>query len=492
MPGALDQSVPAGINPGLLSAQNLVNANAPAVMSPSAIQAMSDSMRTGALTAQDIIDRVGELGKTARKAQIEMHKREIADLQDPELVAAKHAITLAGGAQANLAGAQAQAQQTLVPAQTQIQAGQLAQGVAELGSGIPSQTLRQLNLTYGLGAKFDPQTGVLQNPDEVLPNLTHIMGSLNSMQIGKELGDRIDTKPVTDAQGNTTQVPVWKGTGQPLTNAQKSFVNRFNGVIPGQGIIPPQGAPSAATPQSMVQPNNTPHADNSAATLSSPIGVPAGPPVDANGNLVTATRTEAEKAKLGMELTEETRKQEPYKDWRKAKNFYNNAVDAISAINKVPLAAQRAGSVNLNARDTELAEAVVKMLDPQGAVREFKWNKFESNQPWPEQVRNIMSRIKQEGKFTPETRQELFKVANDSIRSHENQAADFLKQSAAKGAPLTDQETALASGQTTPAYASPTENAATPAGAAAATQTRTLAGRQMISADGGKTWNWVR
>jgi hypothetical protein len=197
-------------------------------MTPSAIQAMSDSMRTGALTAQDIIDRVGELGKTARKAQIEMHKREIADLQDPELVAAKHAITLAGGAQANLANTQATAAQTLVPAQTQIQAGQLAQGVAELGSGIPSQTLRQLNLTYGLGAKFDPQTGVLQNPDEVLPNLTHIMGSLNSMQIGKELGDRIDTKPTTDAQGNTTQVPVWKGTGQPLTNAQKAFVNRFN------------------------------------------------------------------------------------------------------------------------------------------------------------------------------------------------------------------------------------------------------------------------
>jgi hypothetical protein len=461
-------------------------------MTPSAIQAMSDSMRTGALTAQDIIDRVGELGKTARKAQIEMHKREIADLQDPELVAAKHAITLAGGAQANLANTQATAAQTLVPAQTQIQAGQLAQGVAELGSGIPSQTLRQLNLTYGLGAKFDPQTGVLQNPDEVLPNLTHIMGSLNSMQIGKELGDRIDTKPTTDAQGNTTQVPVWKGTGQPLTNAQKAFVNRFNGVIPGQGIIPPQGTPQVTpqvTPQALVQPN-TPHADNSAAALSSPLGVPAGPPVDANGNLITATRTEAEKAKLGMELTEESRKTETYKDWRHAASFYDNAVDAISAINKVPLEAQRAGKVNLNAKDTELAEAVVKMLDPQGAVREFKWNKFESNQPWPEQVAGIMSKIKQEGKFTPETRQELFKVANASIRSRETQAADYLKQSAGKGAPLTDRETALANNQITPEYTPPGAQATT--GPSAGVQTKSLNGRQMISADGGKTWNWVK
>jgi hypothetical protein len=217
--------------------------------------------------------------------------------------------------------------------------------------------------------------------------------------------------------------------------------------------------------------------------------VPSGPPVDESGNLVTTVKTDAEKAKLGMELTEESRKTETYKDWRHASAFYDNAVDAISAINKVPLAEQRAGSVNLNAKDTELAEAVVKMLDPAGAVREFKWNKFESNQPWPEQIAGIMSKIKQEGKFTPETRQELFKVANASVRSRESQAADFLKQSKSKGAPMTDREDALANGQFTPQYVPPTGT--TPA-AAAAPQIKVLNGRQMVSPDGGKTWKWVQ
>lgn len=486
MPGILDQTPPPGINPALLSAQNLVSPVAPAPMSPSAIQSMTDSMRTGALTAQDVVDRLGELGKTARKAQIEFHKREIADLQDPELVAAKHAITLAGGKQAELAGAQAQAGQDLLPAQTQLQAGALAQGLSELGTGIPSATLRQLNLIYGLGAKFDPKTGVLQNPDEVMPNLTHIMGAMNGMTMAKELATRVETKDVKDAQGNTTQVPVWKGTGKPLSDLERNVINRYNAILPG--LFP--GAISSP----MVEPKSQDAHDRSASALVSPGSTPAGPPTDESGNLITSTPTEMERQKHQMELSEESRKTETYKDWRRASMFYDNAVDAISAINKVPVEDQRKGKVNLNAKDTELAEAVVKMLDPQGVVREFKWNKFESNQPWPEQVANVMSRIKQEGKFTPETRQELFQIANASIRSRENQAADFLKLSKSKGAPLTDREDALANGQFTPPYGAGVQGAKGGPGdpGMQAPIIKAYQGRQMISADGGKTWNWVK
>jgi hypothetical protein len=483
MPG-INDSVPTTINPGLLSAQNLVAPAAPTI-TPSAVQALTDSMRSGAITAQDIIDRSSELGKTHRKAQIELHKRAISDLQNPDLIAARHAVELAAGKQANLAGTQAEAAQTLVPAQTQLQAGALAQGLSELGTGIPSATLRQLNLVYNLGAQFDPQTGVLQNPDEVLPALSHVMGGLNGMQIAKELSERVKTEPVTDAQGNTTQVPTWKGTGKPLSPAEKAVINRYQGMMPGLlPGLPPGGA-------SMVQPKAADAHDRAAQGLVQPLGAPAGPPTDEQGNLITAQRTEAEKAKLGMELTEESRKTQSYKDWRHAASFYENALDAISAINKVPIADQRVGKVNLNAKDTELAESVVKMLDPAGVVREFKWNKFESNQPWPEQVRNIMSRVKQEGKFTPETRQELMKIANASIRAREGQAADFLKQSKEKGAPLTDKENALASGQLTPEYVPPT--GASSGAATSGVQTRTIPGKgDIISSDGGKTWNWVR
>jgi hypothetical protein len=483
MPGILDQVAPAGINPGLLSAQNLVSANAPEPMSASAVQAMTDSMRTGAITAQDIVDRLGEHGKTKRKAEIERHKREIEDLRNPELVAAKHAVELAAANKARLESAQSLAATELVPQQAQLQAGALAQGLSELGTGIPSATLRQLNLVYNLGAKFDPQTGVLQNPDEVMPNLTHIMGAMNGMQMAKELATRVDTVDSKDAAGNVTKVPVWKGTGKPLNEAQKGIINRYNSILPG--LIP--GSVSGFGPAS-VQPVQQDNHARSAAALVSPIAPPSGPPVDEQGNLITSQMTEVEKQKHGMELSEESRKQEIYKDWRRASMFYDNAVDAISAINKVPLEAQRRGTVNLNAKDTELAEAVVKMLDPQGVVREFKWNKFESNQPWPEQIANVMSRIKQEGKFTPETRQELFQIANASVRSREQQAADFLKLSKSKGAPLTDREDALATGQFTPEYGRPGSTPAATTGATAPIM-KSLQGRQMIRNAGGKTFD---
>lgn len=492
MPGALDTSVPVGISPALLSAQNLVNSNAPDVMPPSAVQAMTDSMRTGALTAQDVMDRLGELGKTARKAAIEQHKREIADLQDPELVAAKHAITLAGGAQANLAGATAQAQQTLVPAQTQMQAAQLAQGVSELGSGIPSATIRQLNLTYGLGAKFDPQTGVLQNPDEILPNLTHVMGSLNQMVIGKELGDRVDTKKVTDAAGTVTEIPVWKGTGKPLSPTEKNFINRFNGVVPG--LLPVNASdavqPNAPAAAPVIQPN-TPTVPVQ-PTIQTPAA--SGVPTDASGNLVSAVRTDAEKIKAASDLADTARKQKAVQDWRTADTFYSNAKDAMSAINAVPLADQRSGKVNLNQRDVELAEAVVKMLDPEGAVREFKWSKLADGQPIMDQVHSVMAKIAHTGAFVPEVRQELMKVANGAIRSRESQAADLLKNSSSLGGSMSEKENKLISGEQTPLYAPPGQTSNAPAsGAASGVQTRTVPGKgQIVSSDGGKTWNWVK
>lgn len=119
MPGINDQQ-PTTINPGLLSASNLVNSNAPATLDSGAIQAMTNAMRTGALTAQDVIDRTGELGKTKRKAEIELHKRQIADLQDPNLIAARHAVELAAGKQATLSGAQAEAAGPLVQPQADL------------------------------------------------------------------------------------------------------------------------------------------------------------------------------------------------------------------------------------------------------------------------------------------------------------------------------------------------------------------------------------
>jgi hypothetical protein len=95
-------------------------------------------------------------------------------------------------------------------------------------------------------------------------------------------------------------------------------------------------------------------------------------------------------------------------------------------------------------------------------------------------------------------------LANSAHRAAENGAADMLKQTQQMGGVLTDKEKALAEGNTTPVYTPPSwyqsptvagqPNAAQPAAnsAAAPLKRQTPDGRVMVSADGGKTWNWVQ
>jgi hypothetical protein len=265
------------------------------------------------------------------------------------------------------------------------------------------------------------------------------------------------------------------------------------------------GAPGAVvTPNTGVQPTGgvvTPNATPGSAPTSS---VSPSYPTDAEGNLVTKQLTDIERNKAAMDITKENRAQEPIKNWQISDRYYQNAKDAMSAINRVPLADQNMGKYNLGPKDQALAESVIKLLDPPGVVREFKWDKFESNQPWPEQVRGIMAKVKNEGKFTPGTRQELMMLANSAHRAAENGAADMLKQTQQMGGVLTDKEKALAEGNTTPVYTPPSwyqsptvagqPNAAQPAAnsAAAPLKRQTPDGRVMVSADGGKTWNWVQ
>ena len=210
MPGINDVTPPAGINPGLLSAQNLVNANAPAPMTPSAIQAMTDSMRTGALTAQDVVDRLGELGKTARKAQIELHKREIADLQNPELVAAKHAITLAAGNKAQLEGATAEASMPNVPLAATTQAAQLKAALwdAQLhGAGLGPMQDVLMKAGWPVTASDPTQPVTPDTQKEIFRRYQTVLQHQQEIAHAQDFlakTDKTEMTPITekDAQGN--------------------------------------------------------------------------------------------------------------------------------------------------------------------------------------------------------------------------------------------------------------------------------------------------
>jgi hypothetical protein len=492
MPGIQDPGQSTVAAPDLVSQIQPVHP----VIGPDTVKAFTDAFRSGQITADDVLQRVDEVGRAKRKAELDIAK----SAGSPEAAAARKSSLVAATQQAQLAGNSAAAESSMLPAHTQLAAGQLAQGIQEMRSGMPAATVRQLNLIYNLGAKFNDD-GTLANPDEVFPNLTHVMGSLNGMQVAKELGTRVKTEPVTDAQGNTSNVPVWNATGKPLSPDEKSFFQRYQSMVPGMV----HGAPGAVvTPNTGVQPTGgvvTPNATPGSAPTSS---VSPSYPTDAEGNLVTKQLTDIERNKAAMDITKENRAQEPIKNWQISDRYYQNAKDAMSAINRVPLADQNMGKYNLGPKDQALAESVIKLLDPPGVVREFKWDKFESNQPWPEQVRGIMAKVKNEGKFTPGTRQELMMLANSAHRAAENGAADMLKQTQQMGGVLTDKEKALAEGNTTPVYTPPAwyqsptvagqSNAAQPAAnsAAAPLKRQTPDGRVMVSADGGKTWNWVQ
>jgi hypothetical protein len=345
-------------------------------------------------------------------------------------------------------------------------------------------------LIYNLGAEFDPQTGVLKNPETVLPGLSHVMGATNAMQMSKALGEQIETVKQTDKDGNVADVPAWKSTHQPLSPEYKSLLNRYQGMtaplFPGGPAVPVQpNAPATAPakPDIAVPPPD-------AATLP-PVG--NGPPVDANGNLITAVRTDADKAKQAAEFAESARKNGAVESWRKAQPFYALAENAIHAINQTSKEEQNRGSTNLNQRDFELADAVVKMLDPEGTVREFKWEKLANGQPrYPDQVHAVMARLTGQGTFVPGVRQELMKVANDAIRAREKTAADVLQGAGAIGGSMTPLEKGLISGNFTPSYSPPGDNQNQPAaGAQVITGTSKLTGRKGVSTDGGKTWKWV-
>jgi hypothetical protein len=89
------------------------------IVSPSAVAALTEAFRNGAITADDIVARVGELGKAKQKAQLQMAN----EATSPEAIAARQN-------QTRLAGAQAGASIPLVQPQADIAKTQMEQTAA--------------------------------------------------------------------------------------------------------------------------------------------------------------------------------------------------------------------------------------------------------------------------------------------------------------------------------------------------------------------------
>jgi hypothetical protein len=90
------------------------------------VQALSDAFRSGYITADDIVERAGQVGQLKKKAEIQM----LSEQTSPEGIAARAAAMKAATAQAGLQSAQATAAGPLVEPTAALQQQQLERQVA--------------------------------------------------------------------------------------------------------------------------------------------------------------------------------------------------------------------------------------------------------------------------------------------------------------------------------------------------------------------------
>jgi hypothetical protein len=429
--------------------------NASPVVEPRAVSAMADAFRSGAITAQDIIDRAGELGKTKKKAELQILKEHLS----PEAIAARQAATQAAGAQATLSGAQAGAATPLVEPQAGIAKTQLDQAAAEQLYG-PGSVQAFHQLAPYVPEYKSPPTKPDGSPDfaTMAQEGGHLQNVFMTRGIAAEHLKVIRSEEGVNQFGQKTRRDINAfnedvSPGSPALEqwhkaAQTPFT--FRTWRPGTSITAPTASVQPVQPTTPVIPAapttiygaDAQRAADQAAQASAggtmavaPVVTPVIPSLSERPVVGAYTPgqgivTSPGEVPTADKIMENVRKNESYKEWEKALPYFESMKAAADAYNKIPIEEQRKGSQNLNLRDLQLAESVIKLYDPQGVVRQFKWDKIEQHQPWPEIVKNVISQAVRTGSLTPETRQLLIQTGYDNVIGREKSLIPNLQQAA--------------------------------------------------------------
>lgn len=506
----------------------------------SAVDALTGAMRQGLITADDVVARYGHHAKEKQKLDLQL----IQEALSPQGLQNRAAQMQAGTSQAQLAGAQAGAALPMVPQQAAVAQTQLdeAQARQKYGSGVDDfRALAPLVPGYK-----GPPTKPDGSPDfDTMGTEGNYLKALYNQKLLAQ--DRLkpvehlETTGPTGVKGrvdyNAYKEDVSPGSepfkrysqaaGQPL------HFNAWNpaALQPGSVAIAPK-APEAKPAVEIQQPSvdaNQPltGADAQAAadraeqglpfTPTPRAGTPPAPPVQATqpAPAVPAVEARQEPASVrpavgtyqpgvgvvtgddylkdAQSISDNFRKLDSYKEWEKAKPFAASMLKAAEAYNKIPIEKQRMGGEELNARDLQLAESVIKLYDPQGVVRQFKWDKIEKYQPWPDQLQNIISQVVNRGTMTPETRQAIIKIGVDNIRAREEGLIPTLEQAKeiadSRGIPighvLTKEEQKILSGGLTSGIGGQTQPQA---GSSAASPVTLSTGKTVVRGPDGRAY----
>jgi len=444
MPGIADNSNLLGrIDPSMLIG------NAPGV-STSAVTALSDAMRQGQVSADDVIQRYGEHAKLKQSIDDQLLK----EAGSPEAVAQRQSATqaatlqnqnaianapLTGEAQkdsllASIFKAQAQPGNYEAKIDALNKAGATLTNPPQLESGLTPEQRSEIDDKFGSVQRWGMQqsqaAAYVQASKEVPVKSTDKYGNEQTItKIRDPFGQEVDPQKYRDiAMFAASPYSIWKAHGEPL----------FSTVLaPGQSTVnEPQVTPSQPAPT--VTPMVTPSAGAGGAPSRADFLSPSVAPKTASivkpsvlpPQSQIVTETKAMPVPKPAEITEGFRKLDTYKEWEKARPYAESMMDAAAAYDKPPTPAElkRFGGPNLNARDMELAESVMKLYDPAGVVRSFKWDKITEAQPWADKLDNLVPMLAKNGTLTPDTRQALITIGTDNIRGREKSLAPYLNQ----------------------------------------------------------------
>jgi hypothetical protein len=489
---------------GRIDPSSLIGKPDTSIVEPKSVAALADAFRSGFITTDDILQRAGEVGHAKRKLELQT----LGAQTSPAGAAAQAAQIQQAGAQATLGTAQAQTALPLVPQQGQVAKSQLdeAQANTKYGTGVadfralaplvpgfetmplkpdgsPDYDLMGVEGNY-LKSIYNQKLLAQQRLTPVRQEKTTGPGGQTGFRSFNALGEDVTPHPEnptfkqwnqiaaqplsfrTIKPGGTQTAPTGAAPEQPAAaapmieprtedaNRARAAMVESGQLTPEQAVQVPNSQVGAPSPKPMIAPKvpnlppgETPPSTETLGTYDPGLGVVTG----------------AGEVPKPQDITDQVRKQKSYEAWNASKPFYNAMANTIQQINQIPLADQRAGKVNLNAQDIELVSNFVKLYDPNAVIREFKFDKIEHSQPFPDQLKNWMSTITRNGQLTPETRQQLFRVATEAYRAKEQSIVPDLQMAAQRAQAagysvnhiLNPEEQQLLSGKNTATYNPP-------------------------------------
>lgn len=468
---------PRGVNAGL-AAQPLVTSGQPA--QPEAVNALINSFRNGVITADDIIERIGETHQQERAARGVAAK----EFQAQNAVDARAAALQAATDRANLESQQAAASAPLIQPQAELAAQDIKRKKADQIYGQGIAAYQQYSPLFGA-------PGVVTSPDGT-PDYdamgaegNHMLSVLSQRSYAQQmLQPEGAPQTITDQNGTYTRKlnkagedvsegsPQWKYYRSVLAQPLRSkLVPNAAAGEPSPGATAPAtpqpsvSRPPAAAPSGpVIEPKTigearaklltdgfasgsqianmdanevitalqsmAPGQAQVAPTGSADIIQPATPASPAVGTYEPGVGTKTG-AGSGQEITakimDQLHKNRAYEVWDNQKNFKGAFQEAVKQINAVPIEDQRSGKVPMNSHDIALAESIIKLYDPQGAIREFKWDKLAEAQPYVERMKNWAAEIQNTGNLTPESRQRLIEMGNHIIKGTEDSVRSKIK-----------------------------------------------------------------